>query len=70
MNIIGGTIMPKRLNGHIAVVTGASRRQGIGTAICRSLAKEGSDIFFTVWHEHDGSMSWGADIEWASLLRN
>jgi 3-oxoacyl-[acyl-carrier protein] reductase len=62
--------MPKRLSGHIAVVTGASRRNGIGTAICRSLATEGADILFTVWQDYDRSMSWGEDIEWASLLRD
>jgi 3-oxoacyl-[acyl-carrier protein] reductase len=62
--------MEKRLSGHIAVVTGASRQQGIGTAICRSLAREGADIFFTVWHEYDDTMSWGAEVQWASLLRD
>jgi 3-oxoacyl-[acyl-carrier protein] reductase len=39
----------KRLMNKIAIVTGASRVNGIGTAICRELAKEGADIFFTHW---------------------
>jgi 3-oxoacyl-[acyl-carrier protein] reductase len=34
---------PRRL----AIVTGASRRQGIGAAVCRALAQAGIDIFFT-----------------------
>ncbi|GAB1776441.1 hypothetical protein PMEGAS67_19180 [Priestia megaterium] len=35
----------KRLINKIAVVTGASRAKGIGTEICRELAREGADIF-------------------------
>lgn len=38
-----------KLEGSIAIVTGVSHDQGIGTAICRKLAKEGADIFFTHW---------------------
>lgn len=51
----------KPLAGHIAVVTGASRRQGIGAAICLALADVGADIFFTVWQPYDASTPWGAD---------
>ncbi len=29
---------------RIAIVTGASRRRGIGAAVCRALAQAGSDI--------------------------
>ncbi|MFC4769015.1 SDR family oxidoreductase [Effusibacillus consociatus] len=50
-----------RLSGRIAVVTGASHGKGIGTAICRKLSSEGADIFF---------MHWGAEVEWAGVLRN
>jgi 3-oxoacyl-[acyl-carrier protein] reductase len=35
------------------MLTGASRSTGIGTAICRSLARLGADIFFTHWHTFD-----------------
>lgn len=35
------------LNGKIAIVTGASRLNGIGAAICRMLAEEAYHIFFT-----------------------
>lgn len=41
------------LKNKIAIVTGASRSTGIGTAICRSLARLGADIFFTHWHAFD-----------------
>jgi 3-oxoacyl-[acyl-carrier protein] reductase len=37
----------------IALVTGASRRQGIGAATCIALAKAGQDIAFTHWQAYD-----------------
>ncbi|MFC4075358.1 SDR family oxidoreductase [Salinithrix halophila] len=57
-----------RLSGRVAIVTGASRRQGIGTAICRALADEGADVFFTHWKTYDQTMEWGADHDWPTLL--
>ena len=47
----------------IAIVTGASRLDGIGAAICRELAASGCQIFFTYWTEYDKSMPWGVDTE-------
>src|SRR5690348_8568594 len=41
------------LLGRIAVVTGATRRIGIGAAICRALAAAGADVFFTYWTPYD-----------------
>ncbi len=49
------------LQGRVAIVTGASRHKGIGTAICRALAAKGADILFTHWHSYDRAMPWGAD---------
>ncbi|WP_188646968.1 SDR family oxidoreductase [Marinithermofilum abyssi] len=48
---------------RIAIVTGATRRKGIGAAICRALAQEGTDIFFTHWHPYDQQMAWGITEE-------
>lgn len=48
--------MGNNLQGRIALITGASRRQGIGAAICRALAAEGAAIFFTCWHPYDQSI--------------
>ncbi len=48
---------PRRL----AIVTGASRRRGIGAAVCRALAQAGIDIFFTHWSPYDRHMPWGAE---------
>ncbi len=48
---------PRRL----AIVTGASRQRGIGTATCLALAQAGYDIFFTHWSPYDSRMPWGAE---------
>lgn len=50
-----------RLHGRTALVTGVSRRQGIGAAICYALAQAGANIFFTYWQAYDQTMPWGAD---------
>lgn len=47
-----------QLTGKVALVTGASRLNGIGAAICRELAKSGCSIFFTYWTDYDNSMPW------------
>lgn len=44
---------------RIAIVTGASRINGIGKAICVELAKRGCDVFFTYWSKYDQQMPWG-----------
>ncbi len=53
---------------RIALVTGASRRIGIGTAICKALAAQGMDIAFTYWQPYDQQMDWGADKDAPALL--
>jgi 3-oxoacyl-[acyl-carrier protein] reductase len=57
-----------RLEGRVAVVTGASRRQGIGAAICRTLARRGADVFFTHWRAYDRLMNYGDDDGPSALL--
>src|SRR5258706_13801541 len=51
----------QRAHSRLALVTGASRRRGIGAAICRALAQTGTDIFFTHWSPYDSKMPWGAE---------
>jgi len=46
---------------RVAIVTGASRRVGIGAAICRRLAANGIAIAFTYWPAYDATMPWGSD---------
>jgi 3-oxoacyl-[acyl-carrier protein] reductase len=57
------------LRGRVALVTGASRRRGIGTAICRALAAEGADVFFTHWLPFDRTQPVGEDPEAPAALR-
>jgi 3-oxoacyl-[acyl-carrier protein] reductase len=49
------------LAGRVAVVTGVSRRIGIGMAVARRLADLGADLFVTSWTTHDQEQPWGAD---------
>jgi 3-oxoacyl-[acyl-carrier protein] reductase len=53
---------------RVALVTGASRRIGIGAAICRALAAKGTDVFFTHWGAYDRTMTWGADEDGPQTL--
>ncbi len=48
------------LRGRVAVVTGASRAQGIGAAICRELAAHGARVFFTHWTAADAANGYDA----------
>ena len=47
----------------VAVITGVSRRVGIGAAVARRLAEAGTDLFLHSWSPHDAEQPWGADVE-------
>ncbi|MGI5218709.1 SDR family oxidoreductase [Nocardia sp. CA-290969] len=49
------------LSGRVALVTGVSRRGGIGYAVARRLAARGAHLFLTHWVPHDDTQPWGAD---------
>lgn len=49
------------LRGRIAIVTGASRRIGIGAAIAQTLAGAGADIFLTYFMPYDAGQPWGSN---------
>jgi 3-oxoacyl-[acyl-carrier protein] reductase len=48
------------LRGRIAIVTGASRRIGIGAAVARTLAVAGADVFLTYFLPYDADQPWGS----------
>jgi 3-oxoacyl-[acyl-carrier protein] reductase len=52
---------PAGLRGKVAIVTGVSRRQGIGAAICRAFAACGVDLLFTYWLPFDRNLNYDAD---------
>ncbi|MFL6126645.1 SDR family oxidoreductase [Actinophytocola sp.] len=52
---------PLPLRGRVALVTGASRRKGIGYATCRRLAAYGASVFVHHFSPHDAAQPWGAD---------
>lgn len=55
------------LRGRVALVTGVSRRQGIGYAIACRLADMGASVFVQHFAPHDRGQPWGAE-DVASVL--
>jgi 3-oxoacyl-[acyl-carrier protein] reductase len=52
---------PLPLRGRRALVTGASRRAGIGHAVARRLASYGASVYLHHHRAHDEARPWGAD---------
>ncbi|NJP52203.1 SDR family oxidoreductase [Streptomyces sp. SBST2-5] len=52
---------PLPLRGRTALVTGASRRAGIGHAVARRLAAYGASVYLHHHVPHDAGRPWGAD---------
>lgn len=52
---------PLPLRGRTALVTGASRRGGIGHAVARRLAAYGASVYLHHHVPHDATQPWGAD---------
>jgi 3-oxoacyl-[acyl-carrier protein] reductase len=50
----------RSLSGRIALVTGASRRIGIGAAIARALAANKADVFITYYRPYDVKQPWNS----------
>jgi 3-oxoacyl-[acyl-carrier protein] reductase len=59
----------KHLQGKIAIITGASREAGIGSAVCMELARAGAHIFFTHWTPFDEKEGNGAEKSWPDQLK-
>ena len=52
---------PSPLRGRSAVVTGVSRRVGIGFAVARRLLDLGARVFVQSWVPYDETTTWGTD---------
>jgi 3-oxoacyl-[acyl-carrier protein] reductase len=54
---------PRRISmaGKVAIVTGVSRRAGIGFAIAREFLAAGAHVFMHSYTPHDAGQPWGAD---------
>jgi 3-oxoacyl-[acyl-carrier protein] reductase len=44
-----------------ALITGVSRKIGIGASIAQSLAQSGWDLIITYWNDYDSAMPWGSN---------
>lgn len=49
------------LEGRTALVTGVSRKRGIGFAIARRLLRGGASVAIQHWAPHDAEQAWGGD---------
>jgi 3-oxoacyl-[acyl-carrier protein] reductase len=52
---------PMPLEGRVALVTGASRRSGIGVAVARRMVTDGAAVLLHSWSPHGAEQPWGAD---------
>ena len=62
--------MDAPLTGRLAIVTGVSRRVGIGFAIAQRLLADGASVFVQSWTAHDEAQPWGADDDIDALIRS
>ncbi|MBL8163843.1 MAG: SDR family oxidoreductase [Anaerolineae bacterium] len=61
MNLAPSALRPDALAGRVALVTGVSRRIGIGFAIAQRLLGAGATVFVQSWQRYDAGRPWGDD---------
>jgi 3-oxoacyl-[acyl-carrier protein] reductase len=62
------TVLGAELRGRVALVTGVSRRDGIGFAIASRLALLGANIFAQSFAPFDREQPWGGDPDGADFI--
>lgn len=60
MSELASPVQP--LAGRVAVVTGVSRRIGIGFGIAQHLLRAGADLFIQHYQPFDAAQPWGGDV--------
>ncbi len=63
-----GALRADALRGRVAVVTGVSRRRGIGFAVARQLAALGAAVCVQHFTPYDAAQPWGADPDGVGAL--
>lgn len=58
----------RELAGRVALVTGVTRRAGIGAAIARELARAGAKVFAASFRQYDEHQAWGLEESETSAL--
>lgn len=67
---VQGSYAPRLpLAGRTALVTGVSRRIGIGFSIAQRLLEHGADVMIHAWAPFDAEQPWGADADGAGLVQ-
>jgi 3-oxoacyl-[acyl-carrier protein] reductase len=61
-------VTDRPLEGRVVVVTGVSRRAGIGFAIAQRLLREGARVMLHSFSAYDAEQPWGADPGGADAL--
>lgn len=56
-----GARLSSSLRNRVALVTGATRRVGIGAAIARELAAAGANVLISFYRTYDAAMPWGVE---------
>lgn len=51
----------RELTGRTALITGVTRRAGIGAAIARELGRGGARLFVTFFRRYDQQQAWGVE---------